>query len=83
VRLVEVALKAGASDARLIDDAGELDLAWLDGVQTVGVTAGASAPELLVEGVLDALAARFALSVIEDDGVAETVSFKLPAGLRA
>jgi 4-hydroxy-3-methylbut-2-enyl diphosphate reductase len=83
VRLVEVALKAGARDARLIDDAGELDLDWLGGVQRVGITAGASAPELLVEGVIDALSAQFDLSVAEDDGVAETVSFKLPAGLRA
>jgi 4-hydroxy-3-methylbut-2-enyl diphosphate reductase len=83
VRLVEVALKAGARDARLIDDAGELDLAWVGDVTSLGVTAGASAPETLVEGVLDALAAQFELSVSEDDGVAETVSFKLPAGLRA
>jgi 4-hydroxy-3-methylbut-2-enyl diphosphate reductase len=83
VRLVEVALKAGARNAQLIDDAGELDFAWLENVETLGVTAGASAPELLVEGVLKALATKFDLSVSEDDGVAETVSFKLPAGLRA
>jgi 4-hydroxy-3-methylbut-2-en-1-yl diphosphate reductase len=82
VRLVEVALRAGARDARLIDDARELDLAWLDGVSSLGVTAGASAPEVLVEGVLDALAQRFDITVAVDGGVAETVSFKLPAGLR-
>jgi 4-hydroxy-3-methylbut-2-enyl diphosphate reductase len=78
VRLVEVALRAGARDARLIDDASGLDPAWLDGVSTVGVTAGASAPEVLVEGVIDALAARFDLTVEELGPTRETVTFKLP-----
>ena len=83
VRLVEVALKSGARDAKLIDNAGELDFAWLDGVKTMGITAGASAPEILVEGVLDALAQRFDITIAEEGGVAETVTFKLPAPLRA
>ncbi|MEO6339264.1 MAG: 4-hydroxy-3-methylbut-2-enyl diphosphate reductase [Caulobacteraceae bacterium] len=82
VRLVEVALKSGARDAKLIDNAGELDFAWLEGVTTLGVTAGASAPEILVEGVLDALAQRFDITIAEEGGVAETVTFKLPAPLR-
>jgi len=83
VRLVEVALKSGARDARLIDNASELDFDWLESVSTVGITAGASAPEILVEGVLDTLAERFDVSVAQDNGVTETVIFKLPAGLRA
>ena len=78
VRLVEVALRAGAADARLVDTAADLDLSWLNGVKTVGVTAGASAPELLVQGVLDALAARFDLRLEETGAVRETVTFKLP-----
>lgn len=83
VRLVEVALKSGARDAKLIDNASELDFAWLEGVKTLGVTAGASAPEILVEGVLDTLAQRFDITMEEEGGVAETVTFKLPAPLRA
>jgi 4-hydroxy-3-methylbut-2-enyl diphosphate reductase len=78
VRLVEVALRAGAKDARLIDDAAGLDPAWLEGVSTAGITAGASAPEVLVEGVIDALAARFDLTVEELGPTRETVTFKLP-----
>src|SRR3954463_2885824 len=52
VRLVEVALEAGAKAAHRVDDAGEIDAAWLDGVRTVSVTSGASVPEALVQGVL-------------------------------
>ena len=78
LRLVEVAVRAGSGDARLIDDAGDIDWTWLDGVRTVGLTAGASAPERLVEGVIDALAARFDLTVDEINPTRETVTFKLP-----
>ncbi len=81
VRLVEVAMRAGAHDARLIDDASGLDPAWLEGVETIGVTAGASAPEVLVQGVVDALAARFDLTVEELGPTRETVTFKLPRAL--
>jgi len=77
VRLAEVAKRAGSA-AYLIDDAEGLDLAWLEGVATVGVTAGASAPEVLVQGVIDRLAASFEVSVEEIDAERETVSFKLP-----
>ena len=81
LRLVEVALRAGARDARLIDDAGAVDWAWLEGVRTLGLTAGASAPEVLVEGVIDALASRYSLQVEETGSGRETVTFKLPRAL--
>jgi 4-hydroxy-3-methylbut-2-enyl diphosphate reductase len=80
VRLAEVGRRAGAR-AYLIDDAAGLDAAWLDGAQVVGVTAGASAPELLVQGVLDRLAELFDVTLEEDGAVRETVSFKLPRAL--
>jgi len=81
LRLVEVAMRAGARDARLIDDASGVDWSWFDGVQTVGVTAGASAPETLVRGVVDAIAGRFAVTEEEDAGARENVVFKLPRAL--
>ena len=77
VRLAEVGLRSGAK-AHLIDDATGLDFAWLDGARTVGVTAGASAPEVLVQGVIDRLAERFTVTVEEVDAERETVTFKLP-----
>ncbi len=80
-RLVEVALRAGARDARLVDDASAIDWRWFDAVQTVGVTAGASAPEKLITDLVDAISARFDTTVIEDDGVREAVTFKLPRAL--
>ena len=83
VRLVEVALKAGATDARLIDDASQIDWSWFDDVSTVGVTAGASAPEPLVQGVVEALMARFDVTKADDPGQPETVTFKLPRALQA
>ncbi|MFC0634872.1 4-hydroxy-3-methylbut-2-enyl diphosphate reductase [Brevundimonas balnearis] len=82
-RLVEVALKAGARDARLIDDASQIEWDWLEGASRIGLTAGASAPESLVQGVVDALSAHFDVSVEEDDGLRETVTFKLPRALTA
>ena len=78
LRLVEVAVRAGAADARLIDDAAHIDWSWFDTAATVGVTAGASAPEVLVEGVIDRLRARFDLEVEEVAPMTEAVSFKLP-----
>jgi 4-hydroxy-3-methylbut-2-enyl diphosphate reductase len=83
VRLVEVGLRAGAPKAFLIDDADDLDLAWLAGARTVGVTAGASAPEDLVQGVIRKLAGAFAVTVEEVGAARETVSFKLPRALLA
>ena len=78
LRLVEVALKAGARQARLVDDAGALEPGWFDRVRTAGLTAGASAPEVLVQGVLDWLAGRFDLTIQEGADVREAVTFKLP-----
>ena len=77
-RLVDVAIKAGAKDARLVDDAGDVDWNWFDGVQVLGVTAGASAPEPLVEGLIEAVRQRFDVRISEDDGARETITFKLP-----
>jgi 4-hydroxy-3-methylbut-2-en-1-yl diphosphate reductase len=78
VRLVEVALRAGAKDARLIASADAIDWSWLTGVRRVGLTAGASAPEDLVQGVVVALQARFTVSVEEVAVAREDVIFKLP-----
>ena len=83
VRLVEVALRAGARDARLVDDAAQVDWSWLEGVSTLGITAGASAPEPLIEALVEAVRARFDAEVIEDAGERETVTFKLPRLLTA
>jgi len=83
VRLVEVAIKAGARDARLVDDASHVDWTWLDGVSTLGITAGASAPERLIEDLVQAVRDRFDADVVEDAGERETVTFKLPRVLTA
>jgi 4-hydroxy-3-methylbut-2-enyl diphosphate reductase len=80
VRLAEVSQRAG-TQAYLIDDADGLDLAWLKGAKVVGVTAGASAPEVLVRGVVDRLGEAFNVTVEELDAPRETVSFKLPKAL--
>ena len=82
VRLVEVAEREG-TPARLVGRASEIDFAWLDGVATLGITAGASAPEVLVREVVDALAERFEVREEPVEGVEERMVFKLPAGLQA
>jgi len=78
VRLVEVAKRAGARDARLVGSAEEVDWSWFDSAKSVGVTAGASAPEDLVEGLIAAIAARFDARVEEVRVTKEDVVFKLP-----
>jgi 4-hydroxy-3-methylbut-2-enyl diphosphate reductase len=83
VRLMEVGKRAGAKDARLIDDARGIDWSWFEGVNAVGLTAGASAPEDLVQGVIDAMAARYDVTVEELIEARETVTFKLPRLLTA
>ncbi|MET7716041.1 4-hydroxy-3-methylbut-2-enyl diphosphate reductase [Streptomyces sp. NPDC005407] len=82
VRLVEVALGAGAGDAHLVDFADEIDEAWLDGVSTVGVTSGASVPEVLVEGVLEWLSQRGFEDVEIVKAAEESITFSLPKELR-
>jgi 4-hydroxy-3-methylbut-2-en-1-yl diphosphate reductase len=82
VRLVEVALSAGAGAAYLVDYAREIDDDWLDGVGTVGVTSGASVPEVLVRGVLEHLAERGWGTVEEITTAEESLVFSLPRELR-
>jgi 4-hydroxy-3-methylbut-2-en-1-yl diphosphate reductase len=82
VRLVEVALGAGASSAHLVDDASEIAEEWLDGVDTVGVTSGASVPEELVQSVLRWLAERGFGDVQEVVAAEESLLFALPPELR-
>lgn len=77
-RLVEVALRSGATNAYLIDDADGIDWSWFSNIKTLGLSAGASAPESLVEGLIGALNKRFTLDIIEYSGEKETVTFKLP-----
>ena len=79
-RLVEVAIER-ATPAYLIDDASEIDEAWLDGVGTVGVTSGASAPEVLVEQVIDWFRARGTDTIDTITVVEEDVEFLLPSVL--
>lgn len=82
VRLVEVAVQNGAKDGHLVDYAREIDDSWLDGVSTVGVTSGASVPEVLVRGVLDYLAERGYDTVEKVNTAEETLTFALPRELR-
>ena len=82
LRLVEVAERAGAR-AMLVARGADIDFAWLDGVRTLGITAGASAPEVLVREVVDRLAERFDVTEEPVEGVEENMVFKLPAGLKA
>jgi 4-hydroxy-3-methylbut-2-en-1-yl diphosphate reductase len=83
VRLVEVARAAGCPEAFLVQRAAEIDWAKLAGVERLGITAGASAPELLVDEVIASARARFAVAVEEVAVIAENVQFKLPKALTA
>jgi 4-hydroxy-3-methylbut-2-enyl diphosphate reductase len=80
-RLVEVARDMGAP-AHLVDDETEIDPAWLEGVDVVGLTSGASAPEWLVERMVEFLRQRGAVEVEEIRVIEESVRFSLPAGVR-
>jgi len=82
LRLVEVAERNGVK-ARLIQRAGEIDFDWLDGITTLGITAGASAPEILVREVVETLGTRFTITEREVESMSEHMLFKLPASLRA
>ena len=81
MRLVEVARNHGCPRAHLVRRAGDIDWTWLDGVRRLGITAGASAPETLVEEVIATLRRRFDLTIEETEVTRENVSFKLPRAL--
>lgn len=81
LRLVELSRNAG-TPAHLVDRADDIDPAWLEGVTTVGLTAGASAPPELVDEVLDALRERGTVTVEEREITRETTKFGLPSALR-
>ena len=82
VRLVEVALEAGARSSYRVDDASEIDPAWLEGVNSVGVTSGASVPEDLVDGVLAYLQSLGYPAAREERLTEESLVFALPPELR-
>jgi 4-hydroxy-3-methylbut-2-enyl diphosphate reductase len=82
VRMVEVAEAAGADAAYLVENARAMDEAWLDGVRTVGVSSGASVPEILVREVIEWLAAHGYGDLEEVDHIEERLTFALPQELR-
>ncbi len=82
LRLVEVAEREGTT-ARLIQRAADLDFDWLAGVGTLGISAGASAPEILVREVIDHIATRFDVAERQVETAEENIAFKLPRGLEA
>jgi 4-hydroxy-3-methylbut-2-enyl diphosphate reductase len=81
-RLREAAARAGCPVAVLVQRAGDIDWSLFSGLASLGVTAGASAPEVLVEEILDAFAARYALEVETVTAAEEDVFFPLPRALR-
>ena len=82
VRLVEVALEVGAKVAHLIDYASEVEIKWLEDVETIGVSSGASVPEILVDELLDFLAAQGFNDVETVKSAEESLIFALPPELR-
>ena len=80
-RLVETALKAGVAEALLIADAGDLPFDLIDNANVIGLTAGASAPEILTEEVLAALSERYQMTVTNQNFITEQMQFKLPSVL--
>ncbi|WP_367044678.1 4-hydroxy-3-methylbut-2-enyl diphosphate reductase [Streptomyces sp. Je 1-332] len=82
IRMVEVALDAGAAASHLVDNAEEIDEAWLEGVTTVGLTSGASVPDVLVDGVIEWLAERGYGDVETVKTADESITFSLPKELR-
>ncbi len=81
VRLVEVAKRNGAKNAQLVESAADVDWAWFEGVSTLGVSAGASAPEDLVETLIDAVRRKFAVTLESVETTRENVTFRLPRAL--
>jgi 4-hydroxy-3-methylbut-2-enyl diphosphate reductase len=82
LRLVEVAERAGCPYALLVERAAEIDWSVFDGIRRLGVTAGASAPEVLVDNIIDAFRDRFDVHVETVTTAEEDIAFKLPRGLR-
>ncbi|MGN6683409.1 MAG: 4-hydroxy-3-methylbut-2-enyl diphosphate reductase [Devosia sp.] len=82
VRLVEVARRAGCARAVLVERADRIDWTQFEGISTLGITAGASAPESLVDEVIEAFAQRFAIEVSAHGAGRETIVFNLPRELR-
>ena len=82
-RLAEVALTMGCPKSTLIQRAADLEDGWLDDISTLGITAGASAPEVLVQALVDALSYQFDVSVEELNVINEDVTFSLPRALSA
>lgn len=82
MRLVEVAERNGCHEAGLIAGPQDIDLTELENITTLGLTAGASAPESLVQQVIDKLSSQFALTIEEVTSASESVEFKLPVSLR-
>jgi 4-hydroxy-3-methylbut-2-enyl diphosphate reductase len=83
MRLVEVAANSGCHKSRLLQRAADMDWTWLEGVRRLGITAGASAPEILVEGLIAACRARYDVTIEEVRTTRESVVFKLPRTLTA
>jgi 4-hydroxy-3-methylbut-2-enyl diphosphate reductase len=83
VRLVEVAASSGCAKSCLVQCAGEMDWSWLGNARRLGITAGASAPDLLVDELVDACRARYDVTVEEVRTTEESVVFKLPRALVA
>ena len=79
-RLREIAENAN-KPAYLIDGTNDIDPSWLDGINSIGVTAGASAPEVLVQSIINKLKAYGAINVIDSAGVEESITFKIPKEL--
>jgi 4-hydroxy-3-methylbut-2-enyl diphosphate reductase len=82
-RLVEVGARAGCSYAQLVQRATDIDWRALDGIQTIGITAGASAPEVLINEVVDAFRAHYDVTIEMVETAVENVEFKVPRVLRA
>ena len=81
-RLVEVASRAGCSYAQLVQRAKDIDWRALDGINTIGITAGASAPDVLIQEVIDAFSDHYSVTIETVETAKENVSFKVPRVLR-
>ena len=81
-RLVEVGEKAGCKYSQLIEDEYSINWEALKGINSIGLTAGASAPDTLIQGVINALSKKFKVSIKSVDDISENVTFKVPKILR-